>query len=311
MQLSKESLFDLDFDPPVGYPETVKNSLKRIVAPNASPMTFRGTNTYLLGTNSIAVIDPGPDDPTHLEAILSTIPKSAEITEILVTHAHTDHSAASAKLSKLTGAPVKAFGDHVAGRNPTYADWSKFDEYGGGKGVDSSFRPDSKLGAGDKIRSGEWTVEAIWTPGHFGNHLCFSWHEGGAIFSGDILMGWSTTLISPPDGHIGDFMNSLDILSLRSESLYLPGHGAPIYDPQSMIAFQARHRRNRESQILKKLVGKNLTARRIAESVYDDVAAHLIPAATCNVFAHLLDLRERGLVKSNGRPDFGAKFSLS
>ena len=309
--MSKKSPFTLDFNPPVGIAEIVGAGLKRIVAPNASPMNFKGTNTYLLGTNSVAVIDPGPNDPTHLEAILSSLPRGAEITEILVTHAHSDHSASSARLSGLTGAPVKAFGNSAAGRNPAFADSPEIEEYGGGEGLDSTFRPDFSLVSGAIVDCSEWTIEAIWTPGHFGNHLSFAWLEGGVIFSGDVLMAWSTTLISPPDGHIGDFMNSLDILSQRREMRYFPGHGGPIEDPRHMIDFQAKHRRIRESQILARLDGKNATAREIADSIYEEIIPSLIPAATRNVFAHLLDLRERGLVKSLDRPRPGTIFALN
>ena len=187
--MSEQCPFDTNFDPPVGLPELVAENLTRIVAPNAAPMTFTGTNTYLLGRNSIAVIDPGPDNPMHVETILASVPKGAEITEILITHAHSDHSASSARLSELTGAPVRAFGDCHAGRNPKFANSPEVSAFGGGEGVDSGFSPDLSIASGELIKCSEWTVEAIWTPGHFGNHLSFAWLEGGALFSGDVLIG--------------------------------------------------------------------------------------------------------------------------
>ncbi|MCY4461369.1 MAG: MBL fold metallo-hydrolase [Albidovulum sp.] len=308
--MTEKSPFNTDFSPPVGKSETIAEGLMRIVAPNASAMTFTGTNTYVLGVNSVAVIDPGPDDPAHIESILTSLPKEARITEILVTHAHLDHSAAAARLSKLTGAPVSAFGGSESGRNSALSEIAEISELGGRDNVDTDFMPDIEIRSGSLVNGDGWTVEAIWTPGHFGSHLCYAWHEGDSVFSGDVLMGWATTLISPPYGHVGDFMKSMDLLAKRKDSRYFPGHGAPIDDPQGMIAYQVLHRREREAQIVARLENDALTPREIAESIYIDVDSRLIPAATRNVFAHLLHLWERGLVKSNGRPTPGESFFL-
>jgi glyoxylase-like metal-dependent hydrolase (beta-lactamase superfamily II) len=303
--------FILDYTPEVGVAEAIAPGLRRITAPNASPMTFRGTNTYLLGENEIAVIDPGPVDAAHLEAILLATGGGARISHILVTHSHVDHSPLARRLSELTGAPVLAFGDTRAGRSARMVRLAGSADLGGGEGVDMGFRPDIFLTDGENISSRDWTLTALTTPGHFGNHLCFTWEAEAALFSGDHVMSWATTLVSPPDGDLGAFMGSLRKLAGReAEQRYFPGHGAPLDDPQGMINHQISHRRMRESQILSALDHGPASARHLAERIYTEIPTALIPAASRNVFAHLIDLLDKNRVELRGNLAADSRFAL-
>ena len=196
----------LKFDPKAGDPETLAIGLRRVLAPNPSPMTFRGTNTYLVGERELAVIDPGPDSDSHLEALLAALTPGQSISHIVVTHAHIDHSPLAAQLAKRTGAKIWAFGDASAGRSPVMQDLASQGLAGGGEGVDAAFQPDQIVGHGDQISGDGWTLDAIHTPGHFGNHLAFGWND--VCFTGDHVMGWASSLVSPPDGDLTDFMAS-------------------------------------------------------------------------------------------------------
>lgn len=182
--------------PPHGVAETLAPRLRRVLAPNPSTMTHQGTNTYLLGERQVAIIDPGPDDPAHLEAILSAVPKGGEISHILVTHAHLDHTGLVPRLKARTGAPVHAFGDASAGRSAIMQDLAARSDVGGGEGQDRAFAPDHLLADGDVLEGTDWQLTAHHTPGHTGNHLAFEWEE--ALFVGDLVMGWASSLVSPP-----------------------------------------------------------------------------------------------------------------
>jgi len=216
------------FDPPVGIPQDLAPALRRILAPNPSPMTFRGTNTYLLGTREIAVIDPGPDSADHLNAILGALRGGQTITHIVVTHAHLDHSPLARALSAHTKAPVLAFGDAAAGRSDAMKAVIAAGLTSGGEGVDSAFTPDIHLPHGAEFQAGDQTLTALHTPGHMGNHMCFDWN--GAVFCGDLVMGWASSLVSPPDGDLTDFMASCHMLAARAPRILHAGHGAPIED---------------------------------------------------------------------------------
>ena len=283
-----------DFRPRPGEAETLAPDLRRIVAPNPSPMTFRGTNTYLLGTRGLAVIDPGPDDLGHLDAILSALTPGQRITHVLVTHAHLDHSPLARPLAQATGAQVHAFGDAGAGRSGVMRKLARDGLLGGGEGVDAGFAPDVCLRDKDCVTGDGWQIEALHTPGHFGNHLSFAW--GDALFSGDLVMGWASSLVSPPDGDLTDFMASLDRIAARSWSVLHPGHGAPIETPGARIAELRVHRLNREAQILAALEDGAADAATLAARIYTDTPPALLPAATRNVLSHLLHMAREGPV---------------
>lgn len=266
----------------------------QILAPNPSPLTGPGTTTFLLGDTHVAVIDPGPDDPAHIEAIARA--GRDRIGHILITHAHRDHSAGAARLSRLTGAPVLAFGDAHAGRSALMARLAD-DGLGGGEGLDHAFAPDQHLRDGQVIATPDWTLTALHTPGHAAGHLSFQW--GDRIFCGDLVMGWSSTLISPPDGDLGAYFRSLDRLAALAPRVLLPTHGPAIAAPLERIDELARHRRDRTAQILAALRAQPDSAAGLARRIYA-VPEPVLPIATRNVLAHLIALSQIGAVDFPG-----------
>jgi hydroxyacylglutathione hydrolase len=298
-------------DPPC-RPEPLAPGLRRLIAPNPSPMTERGTNTYLLGRGTLAVIDPGPAIPAHLEAILAALGPGERIGHILVTHSHLDHSPLARPLAEATGAPVLAFGPSTAGRSPAMAALAAAG-LGGGEGVDAGFAPDVTLADGAQVEADDWRLTALWTPGHFGNHLCFA-AEGlaeGAIFSGDHVMGWASSLISPPDGDMAAYMASLARLAAVPARRLYPGHGAPGEDPAGRIAELTAHRRAREAAIRAALTPEPRSLSAITAAVYTDVPAALRPAAERNALAHLLDLAARNIAAADRPPSLAARWRRS
>ncbi|WP_297771858.1 MBL fold metallo-hydrolase [uncultured Roseovarius sp.] len=295
--------------PPVGVAEDMGDGLRRILAPNPSPMTFWGTNSYILGDRQLAVIDPGPDDAAHLEAILRAVKPGQGISHIFVTHAHLDHSPLAARLAERTGAPVLAFGDAYAGRSPVMAALSGTGLIGGGEGVDHDFVPDRALSDGETIEGETWRVTAYWTPGHFGNHMCFA--VGDTVLTGDLVMGWASSLVSPPDGDLSQFMTSCARLQTLGATRFLPGHGAPITTPADRLDWLISHRRKREQAILDILRQGPQTATQIADRLYTDTPASLLPAASRNVLAHLIDLEEKSRATPQGRLSTDAVFTLN
>ncbi|MCZ0961853.1 MBL fold metallo-hydrolase [Paracoccus benzoatiresistens] len=269
--------------------------LLRILAPNPSPLTGPGTNTFLLGREQVAVIDPGPDDPGHLAAIVAA--GQGRISHILVTHAHLDHSAGAPALARLTGAPVLAYGDALAGRSPMMRRLAGQGVTGGGEGLDLAFDPDITLRDGDVIEGSDWHLTALHTPGHSGGHLAFLC--GDQVFCGDVVMGWSSTIISPPDGDLADYLRTLDRLAQIGPRRLLPAHGDPIEAPLPRLAELAAHRRQRTVQILAALREGPADAGTLARRIYD-VPPVLLPAAARNVLAHLLALTDLGAVAPLG-----------
>lgn len=257
-------------------------------------MTGPGTNSFLIGDREVAVIDPGPDDPAHIQAILDMA--EGRISHILVTHAHLDHTAGVARLAQATRAPVFAFGAADSGRSPTM---ERLAATGltGGEGADTSFRPDIELRHGEELRSSDWAIQALHTPGHMGGHLSF--RLGDAIFCGDLVMGWSTSIISPPEGDLVDYFRSLDLLARLAPRLLYPAHGDPIAAPLPRLDELAAHRRLRSAQILAALDAGPGTAAELAARIYT-IPAHLMPAAERNVLAHLLALADLGAVAGDG-----------
>ncbi|PWK62924.1 glyoxylase-like metal-dependent hydrolase (beta-lactamase superfamily II) [Roseicyclus mahoneyensis] len=281
--------------------------LRRLTAPNPSPMTFRGTNTYIVGTGEVAVIDPGPDHAGHMDAILGALTPGERIGAILVTHSHRDHSPLARRLSQQTGAPVLAAGPSDWGRSAVMAALAASTGIGGGEGVDRDFVPDARIAEGD-IVAGDWgEIAALETPGHMANHLSFAWK--GAVFTGDLVMGWSTSLVSPPDGDMGAFMASCRKLARREDRVFHPGHGDPVTAPRSRLADLIAHREAREAQILNALsTTAPTTASAIALQIYTNIPANLLPAAERNVLAHLIDLEGRNLVVATAQIGVAAPF---
>jgi glyoxylase-like metal-dependent hydrolase (beta-lactamase superfamily II) len=287
-----------DFDPPIGIAIPLAQNLRRIVAPNPSPMTYRGTNTYLLGHRGLAVIDPGPISAPHLEAILAAVEPGQHISHIIVTHSHIDHSPLAAELAGRTGAPVLGFGGPTAGRSAVMSDLAAAGLAGGGEGIDTEFDPDQTVSDGEIISGDGWSLEVIHTPGHLGNHIALGW--GDACFTADHVMGWASSLVSPPDGDLTDFMASCHRLRTRNWSVFHPGHGAPVTDPTARLDWLIAHRLSRETAIVELLRAGPATARALAEQIYTDTPSALLGAAERNVFAHLVDLTGKSTVAPKG-----------
>jgi len=281
--------------------------LRRLTASNPSPMTFRGTNTYLLGRGEVAVIDPGPDDPAHLAAILAALEGDERVGAILVTHSHLDHSPLARRLGAVTGARVLAAGPSSWGRSAVMERLAAAGAVGGGEGVDHDFAPDDAIAEGDHVTGGWGRIDVLETPGHMANHLSFAWQ--GALFTGDLVMGWSTSLVSPPDGDMGAFMASCRRLQGRDDRIYHPGHGDPIPDPQVRLTELLTHREGREAQIMAALGAQGpATAEALARRIYTDVSPTLLPAAARNVLAHLIDLHDKKEIETEGALTADARF---
>lgn len=296
-----------DFNPLPGEMQTVAPGVRRILAPNPSPMTFRGTNSYIVGRGQVAVIDPGPDNPDHLQALRGAL-AGEKVSCILITHSHLDHSPLAARLSQLTGAPVMAYGNSQAGRSVLMQRLAKTIPMGGGEGVDADFTPDRCLADTETITGPGWQIDALWTPGHFSNHMCFAF--GDILFTGDHIMGWASSMVSPPDGDVGAFMASCARLSQRQDRLYLPGHGAPIREPKARLDWLIAHRKQRESEILARLAAGPAHSLDLVDTLYGDISPGLKAAARRNVLAHLIDLADRDRVSAEGQNLLQARFSI-
>ncbi len=296
-----------NFNPVPGEAVVLEPGLRRVLAPNPSPMTYRGTNTYILGDGDLAVIDPGPAIPAHLDAILAAVEPGQRISHIFVTHSHLDHSPLAADLGKRTEAPVYAFGPSDAGRSAIMTKLALTGLAGGGEGIDVTFQPDKTLADNEIIKGDGWALEVIHTPGHLGNHIALSWRD--ACFTGDHIMGWASSLVSPPDGDLTDFMASCARLKQRDWRVFHPGHGAPVTTPGARLNWLIDHRNSREAAILEALGPDPATATELAQKIYTDVPVALLPAAARNVFAHLVDLMTKNKVTSLGDLSFQARFS--
>ena len=272
-------------------------------------MTFTGTRSYVLGEGEVAVIDPGPDDPRHLDALAAAV-AGERVAVVLVTHAHRDHSAGAAAFAARVGAPILAHGDPAGARSPAMATLAAAGGLGGGEGIDAGFRPDERIGEGRVIAGPGWTLTAVATPGHLADHLSYAWAEGEALFSGDHLMGWATTLISPPEGDLGAFRASVTRVLARGDRVLYTGHGAPVADPAGLARHVLAHRDAREAQIVAALARGPAAVPALVAALYADVDPRLHPAAARNVLAHLVDLMERRIAAPDGPVGTGAVWRL-
>jgi glyoxylase-like metal-dependent hydrolase (beta-lactamase superfamily II) len=269
--------------------EFVSPGVRRLLAGNPSPFTFTGTQTYVVGEGEVAVIDPGPDDPAHVDTLIRTL-QAERVAAILVTHTHRDHSPASRPLAAATGAPVVGCTPLALEDDGPRADAA----------FDFDYAPDRVLRDGERVAGPGWTLEAVATPGHTSNHLCFALAEAGALFTGDHVMGWSTSIISPPDGNMADYMRSLHRLLERDDRVYYPTHGPAVTDPKAHVQALIDHRRMREARILAQLAAGAATIPDMVAAIYQDVDPSLHPAAQRSVLAHLIDLEQRGRVAFDG-----------
>ena len=272
--------------PDVGAPQQLEPLVRRVLAGNPSAFTFQGTQTYLVGAGEdVAVIDPGPDDPAHLAALVAAI-GSRRVAAICCTHTHRDHSPAAGPLKRRTGAPIIGCAAlALTGEGPR-ADAP----------FDLDYAPDQVLADRESVKGDGWTLTALATPGHTSNHLCFALEESGALFTGDHVMGWSTTVVAPPDGDMADYMASMELLHAREDRVYYPAHGPQVDNPQQLVRSMIGHRRQRERQIVRKLEVDAQSIPSLVATMYVGLDPRLTGAAGQSVRAHLLDLERRGLV---------------
>lgn len=274
-----------------GVVDQVTPMIRRVVCNNPGGFTFHGTGTYIIGQGEVAVIDPGPLDDAHIAALEKAV-DGETVSHILITHTHRDHSPAAAPFKKTTGAPTYGYGPHGGDRGGPKVE----------EGGDYEFYPDHVIKDGDVIEGNGWTFEAIHTPGHTSNHICFALREENAVFSGDHVMGWSTSVISPPDGNMADYMDSLRKMLTREEEIYWPTHGPPITEPKAHVEAFIAHRNGREDAILQCIREGRNTIPDMVEVMYADVDPRLHRAAGRSVFAHLLHMCETGRVATEGDP---------
>jgi len=294
--------FDRSFDAPAGQMVQVSPLVRRLVAPNPGPFTFTGTCSYVVGRGEVAVIDPGPGDGPHLEAILAGT-AGETISTIVLTHTHRDHSPAARPLAARTGARIVGCGPHRPSRPVADGEGGMLDA-----SADADHRPDRVLADGDTVAGEGWTLTALPTPGHTANHLAFALGEENVLFSGDHVMAWSTTIVAPPDGSMGDYMNSLSRLVDRTEALYWPGHGGPVTQPARFVRALIQHRRAREAAILDRISKGDTQIGPIVERLYEGLAPALHGAAALSVLAHLEELVAKGLVTTDGVPRRDGRF---
>ena len=291
---------EIKFD--YGACDQVSPLIRRVVANNPGPFTYLGTGTYIVGKGEVAVIDPGPDLPEHLDALMAAL-EAETVTHILVTHHHSDHSPLARPLQEKTGA--KIYGCAVGGQA---ADSTVITE----AGHDLAFTPDIDICGGGAVFEGPgWTLEAIATPGHTSNHICFALREENALFSGDHIMGWSTTVVSPPDGDMTAYMQSLELVKARNFTTLWPTHGPPVLEVDSFIAAYIAHRRAREAQVLKAVAEGHGRIKDMVPVLYAETDKRLWPAAARSVLGHMIDLERRGIVKTDGVPGLDSDYRLA
>lgn len=288
--------FDLEFQPAYGTAVKVAENVQRLTVNNPSAFTFHGTNSYIVGDHSVAVIDPGPEDEDHFQALMRAL-DGREVTHIFVSHTHRDHSPLSKRLKAATGAVTVAEGPHRAARPLHEGERNPFAE-----SADSDFVPDLALGDNETVTGDGWALTALHTPGHTANHAAFALDRDGIVFSADHVMAWATTIVAPPDGAMSDYMASLDRLLERDDRLFLPGHGGPVNDPAAFMRGLRTHRRMREKAVLTRIKAGDRTIAEMVKVIYRSTDPRLHGAAALSVLAHIEDLIEKGLVETDGPP---------
>ncbi len=288
--------FNKEFPHEAGEVVTISSQLRRITCPNPSSFTFHGTNTYILGHGKVGIVDPGPEDQGHIDRLREVLAEKGEtVSHIIVTHTHKDHSPGVQLMKKWTDAPTYGYGKHGIGARRNWP-------FAGPEGGDTSFVPDVEVPDGGLIKGDGWTLEAIFTPGHISNHLCFALKEDNLILTGDHLMGWSTSIVSPPDGDMAHYMASLRKMLARPEPIYYPGHGGPIEDPKAFVEAFIEHRGEREQQILDCLAQHPCHIPEMVALIYINTPEQLHKAAGRSVLSHLLHMVEEGRVASPDDP---------
>jgi glyoxylase-like metal-dependent hydrolase (beta-lactamase superfamily II) len=297
--------FDKRFDLAPGHAEEVAPAVRRILANNPSPFTFKGTVSYIVGRGKVAIIDPGPDDPQHVAALLDAV-RGETVSHILVTHTHRDHSPAARALKAATGAPLLAEGPHRASRPLNIGEATRLDASG-----DVEFMPDHRLADGEMVVGSGWALEAVATPGHTANHMAYALRGTEILFAGDHVMAWATSVIAPPDGAMSDYMASLEKLTRRAETVYFPGHGGAVRDAPKFVGYFIRHRRAREEAILHRLAKGEADIPTIVRAVYIGLDPRLVGAAGLSTLAHLEDLVARRKVATEGASSIGGVYRLA
>jgi glyoxylase-like metal-dependent hydrolase (beta-lactamase superfamily II) len=297
-----ELAFERDFDVPYGAPEQVSPLVRRIVCRNPGPYTFTGTVSYIVGRGEVAIIDPGPDDEAHLGALIAAV-GGETVSHILVTHSHRDHSSLAPRLKAVTGATV-----HAHGRNPGAAAPGAHTL---DAAFDLAFRPDRALRHGDVIADKTWSLEAVHTPGHTSDHLALALAQEKALFSGDHVMAWSTSVVAPPDGNMADYLASLRLLLGRDDEVYWPGHGPPSRSPKRFVRALLAHRQMREASIFERIRQGDRTVTDIVRAVYADVDPRLHGAAALSALAHVEHLISQGKVASDGAASLTARLRVA
>ncbi|MFN7125063.1 MAG: MBL fold metallo-hydrolase [Allorhizobium sp.] len=294
--------FVTDFEPQHGVAVPVAEGVQRLTAPNPSPFTFHGTNTYIVGRQSVCVIDPGPDNDAHLEALMAAL-KGREVTHIAVSHTHRDHSPLAPRLKAATGAVIIAEGPHRPSRLLFEGEVNPFAE-----SADTDFIPDLALVDGQTVEGDGWRLTAVHTPGHTANHAAFALEDTGILFSADHVMAWATSIVAPPDGAMSDYMASLDRLLERSDRLYLPGHGGPVTEPPAFVRALRTHRRLRERAVQERIRKGDRLIADMVKVIYATTDPRLHGAAALSVLAHIEDLVEKGLIATDGPPKLSGEY---
>ena len=294
--------FDLAFEPAYGRAVPVTPGVERVTAENPGPFTFYGTNSYIVGAASVAVIDPGPEDEAHFQALMAAL-GGREVTHIFVSHTHRDHSPLARRLQASTGAVTVGQGPHRPARPLRAGEINPFAE-----SSDMEFVPDLAIGDGKTIAGDGWALTSVLTPGHTANHAAFALQGRDILFSGDHVMAWSTSIVAPPDGSMADYMASLERLIAREDRLLLPGHGGPVTEPPSFLRALKAHRLKREQAVLARVQAGDQRIAEMVKVIYRDTDPKLHGAAALSVLAHIEDLLERGEIAADGPPSLAALY---
>jgi glyoxylase-like metal-dependent hydrolase (beta-lactamase superfamily II) len=300
--MADEISFNTAFSPTYGAPVPVADGVERLTVNNPSPFTFYGTNSYIVGRSSVAVIDPGPDDEAHYDAMMRAL-AGRRVSHIFVSHTHRDHSPLARRLKNATGALTVAEGPHRAARPLHEGEINPFAE-----SADTEFQPDIRIADGQTIEGDGWSLSAVHTPGHTANHSAFAFEGSGILFSADHVMAWATTIVAPPDGSMADFMASVEKLLARDDRVFFPGHGGPVREPASFLRGLRTHRRMRERAVMERILAGDRLIADMVRSIYAKTDPKLHGAAALSVLAHLEDLIEKGRVVTDGAPSLAGAY---